>query len=607
MYIKSIEIENVGPLNLLNIQFPTRNGNPVPVILVGENGSGKSIVLSHVVNSLIVAKHEIYEDTEVEKGRVFKYRSPDYVNSGSSYSYSSVEFDNNIKIVEWQLNATRKNFEEKLNFCPSKKDWGKIPEDESSFFDTNFHGRKSDVEGLFSSQCCLYFPVNRFEEPAWLNKDHLLIKSSYSELKHISGYSNRNIICESPLKNNMNWLLDILFDRATLEIVINHTNPSFFASGNQLAGSPLPIFSGYSGTSTTIYETIINILHTLFRSSARLRFGIGNRSRRRVSVIRDDKVWIPNLFQLSTGETQLLNLFLSIIRDFDLTNKPISAVSDITGIVIIDEIDAHLHTILQKEVLPKLIRYFPKIQFVITSHSPLFLIGMEEQFGSDGILIYNLPTGVQVAASDFSEFTAAYEAFKETTRHREEIAQAIQHSLKPLIFVEGDYDVKYIKRAAELLGKKNVMDMIQIKDGDGFGNLDKIYKSFDNPMSGAIQNRLLLLYDCDTKKTNIQKNRILKRIIPSITENPIEIGIENLLPAKTIDKLETNNPRFIDIHVESTMRIRGETKIIPHRKSINKDEKGNICNWLCEHGTVDDFLGFSVIFNIIEDFISADL
>ena len=53
MYIRRIINKNVGPLlsNDLHFSFD-KDGNPKPIILVGKNGSGKSTVISNVVDSL---------------------------------------------------------------------------------------------------------------------------------------------------------------------------------------------------------------------------------------------------------------------------------------------------------------------------------------------------------------------------------------------------------------------------------------------------------------------------------------------------------------------------------------------------------------------------
>lgn len=70
MYTKRIQIHNYGPIDRIDISFPFEDDNPKPVLLVGENGSGKSIVLSHIVNGLITAQQVAYPETpEVAAGR----------------------------------------------------------------------------------------------------------------------------------------------------------------------------------------------------------------------------------------------------------------------------------------------------------------------------------------------------------------------------------------------------------------------------------------------------------------------------------------------------------------------------------------------------------
>jgi predicted ATPase len=57
---------------------------------------------------------------------------------------------------------------------------------------------------------------------------------------------------------------------------------------------------------------------------------------------------------------------------------------DIAGIVLIDEIDAHLHLEMQKNIMPLLTIIFPNIQFVVTTHSPFILNSI------DNAVIYDL-------------------------------------------------------------------------------------------------------------------------------------------------------------------------------------------------------------------------
>ena len=315
--------------------------------------------------------------------------------------------------------------------------------------------------------------------------------------------------------------------------------------------------------------------------------------------MKDEKTWIPNLFQLSTGEMQLLNLFLTIIRDFDLTDATSKDMSDIKGIIVIDEIDTHLHTSHQINILPELIASFPKVQFIITTHSPLFLIGLQRKLGDDGFSALQMPTGLPVSLEEFSEFGEAYEAFAKTERHKTEIKNSIEEFQRPILYVEGDYDIRYLSRAAKLLNHEELLKRVSIKDGDGSGNLDKIWRAYDNPTSAALPQKLILLYDCDTRKPDTERGQIYKRTMAIQTENPIAIGIENLFPAATILELERTNPQFIDFQAESTKRVRNDTITIPAVRSVNKDEKGNMCDWLCEHGTAEDFLNFNPVFETI--------
>src|SRR5690606_6716948 len=51
---------------------------------------------------------------------------------------------------------------------------------------------------------------------------------------------------------------------------------------------------------------------------------------------------------------------------------------NLEGIVLIDEIDAHLHISLQKLILPFLIESFPSIQFIVSTHSPFVITSTNE-------------------------------------------------------------------------------------------------------------------------------------------------------------------------------------------------------------------------------------
>ena len=83
--------------------------------------------------------------------------------------------------------------------------------------------------------------------------------------------------------------------------------------------------------------------------------------------------WLPRT-NLSAGYRSMVHLVGDIL--IRLYKKEVhSDLSDITGIVLIDEIENHLHPSLQKKAPELLTRVFPKIQFIASTHSPIPILG----------------------------------------------------------------------------------------------------------------------------------------------------------------------------------------------------------------------------------------
>jgi len=480
-----------------------------------------------------------------------------------------------------------------------------IKPNDASLFKSNFQNDKIKIKELIEKNCQLYFPANRFEEPGWLNYENLTNRADYRFLNNTSSTSNRQIINYSPLKDNQNWLLDVLLDKYTLEIKTTNVNLPVSNQGQTPYNIPLNVLQGYSGESNNIHNAVLQFLRSLFQQNSGIRLGVGKRRSRAISIMRNEKAWIPNLFNLSSGETALLNIFLTIIKDFDLTNANFLNLNEIRGIVVIDEIDIHLHSNHQYKILPELIKLFPKVQFIITTHSPLFLLGMKNFFEEDGFEVINMPTGQNVDIEDFSEFENGYKYYRESLKFEKELQKEIAKTRKDFLFVEGDYDIKYLQKAAGLLGKEKILEDFKIVDSIGYGSIDKVYKHFDSKLSDVTPQKMLLLYDCDTNKRNSNKSQVYKRVIPTLEQNPINKGIENLFPKSTINKAIQEKLSFVDITPEIRKIVRGKEVTEPEKWEINPNEKGNLCNWLVEKGTKEDFENFEEVFNIISEVKNA--
>jgi predicted ATP-binding protein involved in virulence len=81
-----------------------------------------------------------------------------------------------------------------------------------------------------------------------------------------------------------------------------------------------------------------------------------------------------DLNTLSDGFSSVMNILTELLLRM---NQQQVQLYDIQGIVMIDEIETHLHIELQKKILPFLIHFFPKIQFVVTTHSPFVLTSVK--------------------------------------------------------------------------------------------------------------------------------------------------------------------------------------------------------------------------------------
>ena len=75
---------------------------------------------------------------------------------------------------------------------------------------------------------------------------------------------------------------------------------------------------------------------------------------------------------LSSGQRALIFLVADIARRMCLLNPHLASkvTTETDGIVLIDEIDLHLHPKWQRDVVRSLKLAFPKVQFVVTTHSP---------------------------------------------------------------------------------------------------------------------------------------------------------------------------------------------------------------------------------------------
>lgn len=102
-----------------------------------------------------------------------------------------------------------------------------------------------------------------------------------------------------------------------------------------------------------------------------------------LEISGDNRVFIKvenqkrELAKLSSGFTSILKMIQSIIAGYSyFTNE--QQITHVRGVVLIDEIESHLHNEWQVKIIPLLKKLFPNTTFLITTHSSLVISQLEQ-------------------------------------------------------------------------------------------------------------------------------------------------------------------------------------------------------------------------------------
>lgn len=96
--------------------------------------------------------------------------------------------------------------------------------------------------------------------------------------------------------------------------------------------------------------------------------------------------------ELSDGYSAAIQILSDLILRMEQNwlKKGTLSSYDVEGIVMIDELETHLHIGLQRKILPFLSEFFPKIQFIVSTHSPYILNSIED------CVIYDLENHIRM-------------------------------------------------------------------------------------------------------------------------------------------------------------------------------------------------------------------
>lgn len=517
MYVNNIKIKNYGSIEEfeINANF-NEDSSPKPIILMGKNGSGKTLLLSQIIQAILLYKSDKYNEMpEKDKNQLYKVMSTAYIKNDKEESFVSVSFDNKkynyVEVMSKNPNSTiEKN---------SYPDYTLKLRNNADFKETGMYNDKTG-ELDYDKNVCLYFPVDRHYIPGWKNNN---LKSNIGAENRIIGINTRNILCNTIQNDFEGFIINSVVDQYLYDHKVFVQNNGKFIVDS--LGNPV---INYIGKNNSIINFINSILSEFKNDKYnRKRLYISRKENRKIGVMGiksngDDEEIIDSFSKLSTGEYSLLSMFTAILMDYDKTQSNSSFnFHDIKGIVLIDEAELNLHIDLQMNALPRLMKKFKNVQFIITTQSPFLIYGINDVY-KGACDIYDMPKGIQVEnIIDLSEVKKSYDALIEHNEDLFSLVNQTKNEIKDssddlIVITEGKTDPIYLKVAKDKLGvlKDKKIKFIGLKTKDANKYQDEGWSALNklaDAMTVVPQNiPVVLLYDRDVLIKEMLENKYVE-------------------------------------------------------------------------------------------------
>ena len=328
-YIKEINIRKVRHLQDLRIIVSSEEENRRHLILTGNNGSGKTSLLEAI---------QTYLDSVSKNNELYQSR-------------------NALMIYQVALEQARKRndqnliiqMEKNISLCEE------TIEKSTAGVDLEFSNETGEIKSAFDhgNFILAYFGATRaFHSPEPKHVEKTILKDSYG-------------INESTRSIFLSYLLDLKMTQA-LAIVKKDLKKAEDIE--------------------EWFDRLQSILRELYDDPS-LLIEFNEETFRFSLIVKDREPFDFNT--ASDGFSAILDIIIDLILRMQLQDKRVTEFL-VPGIVLIDEIENHLHLELQKKVLSILTELFPNIQFIVTTHSPFVLNSI------DNATVYDLERHVLV-------------------------------------------------------------------------------------------------------------------------------------------------------------------------------------------------------------------
>lgn len=356
IFIQSIYIEELR--HLKNIQIDIDKNEKKHLIITGKNGSGKTTVL------------------EAIKGYLKSIEDGYYAMRLNAYN----EVKKNEELIQFSLNERHLNNINNLDFeLNNQKECRKR------------YGMNIELEIANSDY------LNQAYNNGELVISHFGARRNTTKVQSPKGVekielSEKYSIDSKPAINFLKYLVDL------------KTQQSFARNeGENREADKIGLW----------FENFENSLRNLIGdSSLKLKFDYRNYT----FTIEESNKQPYGFNELSDGYSAVLDIVMDLIMRME---KKASRAYDLEGIVLIDEVETHLHISLQKNIMPFLTSLFPNVQFIVTTHSPFVLNSIENA------IIYDLEKQIKVEDLTMYSYEGIVEGYFNIDKYSQEIKSKV--------------------------------------------------------------------------------------------------------------------------------------------------------------------------------------
>ncbi len=281
-------------------------------ILIGDNGSGKSAILDCIAAMLFPLIQAFYGKREAT-GSI----TDQDITNGKTETHPIISVQFHGKPFQWEVRKVRDRDAEQTS--------------------AGLDGLLEDISETGSVPLIVHYPVNRlvFDIPLQVRTNH-----SFDKKGIYDGIVGGKLV-------NFKVFFEWFRCREDLENEARLDDPGYRDPQLEAVRRAIErLLPGFTGLRVRRSPTL------------------------RMTIRKNDEELIVN--QLSDGEKCLLALVGDLAWQMAVANDHDNPLEE-HAVVLIDEVDLHLHPSWQREIVPALTRTFPNGQFVLTTHSPQIL------------------------------------------------------------------------------------------------------------------------------------------------------------------------------------------------------------------------------------------